>query len=269
MIWATGRFGRVFLALLFLSSSGLATGVCSAALITIVDETFDGYMSFPSTKPPTDNVNFGVPLVSEGADSNLWLAARFGPGGNTGGATSINGDVGVQEVGSIIAGQNATPVGRVGDTAALVLRVDLTGYTDVTLDFDWRTYHIEGNTDRFIVAYYQGDGTEFQAGGLGNPNNRYDWYGDPDLGNGSNTWYNNNWVELMQGAPNNLFTSETFSLPGNDVLYLAFRLTGDDLDFGKFDNVSITARLIPEPQSLILIGLGSWMGAALGWRRKR
>ena len=32
-------------------------------------------------------------------------------------------------------------------------------------------------TDRLVVAYYVGDG-------LGTPNNTYDWFNDPTLGNG-------------------------------------------------------------------------------------
>jgi hypothetical protein len=266
MYWATDRFGRVLLALV-VASIGLQSPVCSGAPITIVNETFDGYTSFPSQKPAgQDFVNLGVPMTSEGADSNLWMAARFGPGGDPNGAGSINADVGVQEIGSVIAGQNSSHVGRVGDTAGLVLRLDLTGLRDVTLDFDWRTYVAE-EPDRFIVAYYKGDGTAFQPEGLGTPNNKYDWFNDPQLGNGSTTWYNTYWVELMQGAPNDLFTHETFSLPGDDIVYLAFRETGGDLDFGKFDNVVITARPIPEPSSLILFGLA--LAAIAGARRRR
>jgi hypothetical protein len=269
MISATLRARLVVATLVLASLSWLPNGICSAALVTVVNETFDGYTSFPNMKPPNDPVNFGVPLTGEGADSNLWLAARFEAGGNGAGNT-INTDVSVQESGSIIAGQNDTPVGRAGDGAGLVLRLDLTGITNVTLDFDWRTY-IQDAADDFVVAYYVGDGTADQPGGLGNPNGVFDWFNDPQLGNGSMTWYNNNWTELLRASPNDLYTHSTFPLPGNSVVYLAFwnddgSSSDNELDFGKFDNVVVRGEVVPEPASFVLLGFGL---LATSFRRRR
>jgi len=270
MFSATERLDRVFLTLLSFGLLAIFPPVCPAATI-IVNETFEGYSVFGTQKPANDNVNLGVPLVSEGADSNLWLAARFGPGGDPNGNGSINADVGVQEVGSIIVTnppQNTSHVGRVSDDTALVLRLDLTGYASATLDFDWRTYRAEG-ADRFVVAYYVGDGTAFQPGGLGTPNNRYDWYNDPQLGNGGTAWYTNNWVELLRDGPDDLFAHESFALPAGDIVYLAF-WHDDDLtngDFAKFDNVVVSA-LVPEPCCLGLCGLGLAFAAFTGLRRR-
>jgi hypothetical protein len=144
-----------------------------------------------------------------------------------------------------------------------VLRLDLTDLVNVTVDFDWRTY-LADPEDQFVVAYYKGDGTAFQPEGLGNPNNTYDWFNDPQLGNGGNAWYTNNWVELLRDGPNDAFQPETFALPGDDVVYLAFWMDANsDRDFGKFDNVLIMAdpklddNEIPEPGSLMLLMLGA------------
>jgi hypothetical protein len=256
---------HVILVLLLGGLIVLPAAVCSAGSIVVVDEDFDGYTMFPNIKPVSsnDHVNLGVPLVVEGADSPLWLAARFEAGGNVAGAKSINNDVGVQREGA--PGINDTPVGRVGDNAGLILRLDLTGLVDVTLDFDWRTYLSEvADGDKFVVAYYKGDGTAFQPEGLGTPNNTYDYFNDPQLGNGSETWYNDNWVELLRDGPDNNFTHETFALPGDDIVYLAFWNDDDDteVDYAKIDNVLIMAdpkpneNDIPEPGSLMLLILG-------------
>jgi len=230
--------------------------VARAGSITVVHETFDGYSYFPDEKPANDPVNLGVPLVSEGADSALWLAARFELGDNN----PISKDVGVQKFGG---GGNNTHVGRAGDDAGLVLRLDLTGLTNVTLDFDWRTFQAE-TTDRFVVAYYVGDGTEFQAGGLGMPNGVYDWYADPDLGGNvmdrdggtGNSWYQDNWTELMRATYHNTFQHEHFSLPGNKIVYLAVWLDNGDHDFAKLDNILVMADPIPEPSGLALLVVG-------------
>lgn len=271
MSFSTNGLWRVVLTLLLVGASCLSTSKSSAALITVVDETFDGYNDFPNAKPPTDLINFGVPLVSEGADSPYWLGARIEDGANNNGANSVSTDVGVQEIGSIYPGENSSHVGRVGDDAGLILRLDLTGLFNVTLDFDWRTYQQEAD-DEFVVAYYVGDGTEFQPSGLGNPNMTYDWGGDPDLGNGDygpTGWYATEWTELLRAGPSELFTSESFSIPGNDIVYILFwNDDNSNVDFGKFDNVVVQGYTVPEPSSLLLMGLGL-IAACVASRRSR
>lgn len=245
----------------------------AAGQIVLVNETFDGYHHFPDEKPANDPVNLGVPTTAKGADSPLWLGARFevsdeGP---------ISTDVGVQKFGG---GGDNTPVGRAGDDSGLVLRLDLTGLTNVTLDFKWRTFLAE-TTDRFVVAYYVGDGTEFQAGGLGDPNGTYDWYGDPDLGGGvmdrdggtGNSWYQDNWTELMRASSSDTFTSEHFDVPvEDDVVYVAFWMDDGNKDFVKIDDVMVMADFlppsgsIPEPSTGILSLVAA---SLLGWYRRR
>ena len=242
-------------------------GLATAGQLILVDETFDGYTHFPDEKPDNDPVNLGVPTVAKGADSPLWLAARFEAYDDN----PISKDVGVQKFGG---GGNSTPVGRAGDEAGLVLRLDLTGLTNVTLDFDWRTF-LADSSDRFAVAYYVGDGTEFQAGGLGMPNGTYDWYNDPDLGGGvmdldgglANSWYEDNWVEIMRVSGSNSFSHEHFDLPvENSVVYIAFWMDNGNHDFVKIDDVLVMADYIPEPSSGILAMIAL---AAAGWFRRR
>jgi hypothetical protein len=246
--------------------------MATAGEIILVDESFDGYTYFPDEKPDNDPVNFGVPLQSEGADSALWMGARMEAFDNN----PIYEDIGVQSIGG--SGNN-TPVGRMGDDAGLVLRVDLTGMTNMTLDFDWRTFRVD-SSDRLVVAYYVGDGTEFQVEGLGTPNNIYDWYNDDDLGGGvmdlsgglANSWYVDNWVELMRVTGSNSFTHEHFDITFDDpsvedsVVYVAFWMDNGDDDFGKIDNVLVMADpLVPEPSSMVLALMAV---ATLGWFRR-
>ena len=246
-------------------------GVAMAGFI-VASESFDGYDHFPEQKPAGDPVNLGVPLGSEGADLDLWMAARLeqpddGP---------IAKDIGVQSQGG---SGNSTPVGRTGDDAALVLRLDLTNLTNITLDFDWRTFSAD-SPDRLAVAYYVGDGTAFQPEGLGMPNGVYDWYNDPELGGGvmdrdsgtGNSWYQDNWTEIMRASPNTSFTHKHFDLTlsdplvENDILYIAFWMDNGDNDYGKIDNVEVRADYIPEPSTGIMALVAA---AMLGWFRRR
>jgi hypothetical protein len=255
------RLGFFFALACALAFLAIVSSSTQAALIA--SETFDGYTHFPDT--PSDPRNNGVPLVlpanTEGADSPLWMGVRVGSTQQG----SIAQDIGVQKFGSIAY---LSAVGRTADDAGLVMRLDLTNYTNVNLSFDWRMHATEQH-DFFKVAYYQGDGTAFQPEGLGTPNNIYDWFNDPQLGAGSMTWYQTFWLpnELLNAPGNGTNNSTTMKvfpptpLPGGDILYLLFWLdngsasTGDS-DLGKFDNVLITGDLIvPEPGSLVLLGL--------------
>ena len=247
--------------------------LASATTTTIFSENFNGYQTsstFPSF--PNDSGGhrtvFGVPTTAKGADSDLWLAARFEYADND----PISQDVGVLK--HINAASGFAPTGRVGDDAGLVIALDLTNYIDVELAFTWRTFlpnSHPNNNDRFVVAYYQGDD-------LGTPGNIYDWFNDPALGNGdltatdpngpANTWYVNNWTEVLRSKSNSVQSESGISLPGGGPIYLAFWLDNGDNDLGKFDNVVITGTLIPEPTSLLLMMIGT-AGCAATLRQGR
>jgi len=164
------------------------------------------------------------------------------------------------------------PTGRISDDAGLVLKLDLTGYIDATLSFDWRTFATE-TSDRLVAAYYVGDGLgDPTAGGA-----VFDWFNDPALGNGdmtaadpqgaANTWYVNNWTEVLRDtSPNNFQQESGINLPVGDILYLAFWLDNGENDLGKIDNIWVTAT-IPEPSSLAMLVLGL-AGSLAGMRRR-
>jgi PEP-CTERM motif len=252
---------------------GVASATSSHAAI-IASETFDGYNFFPDY-PVGDPTNLGVPLVAENADSGQWMAARIGATANVlpNGDNSVGSDVGVQREGGDMLNLNNTPVGRFADDVGLVMKLDLTAYQNVVLDFDWRM-HGENNTDRFRMAYFQGN--EYLGNELGSPNNTYNWFSDPNFGNGGMTWYTNEWTELVNVAGATLgvenFTSETLPIPGGDIVYLLFWLDNSsgngNFDLGKIDNVVVTGDLIvPEPASIALVGLGLVSIASLARRR--
>lgn len=263
---------RNFFALAFAFGFLLAAASLSHAAI-IASEDFDGYTFFPDY-PVGDPTNLGVPLVIEGADSSQWMGARIGGTSNAlpNGSTSVASDVGVQMVGN--PGQNDMPAGRFADDVGLVMKLDLTAYENVVLDFDWRM-HNEENLDRFRMAYFQGN--EYLGNELGSPNGTYDWFNDTNFGNGSMTWYTTEWTELVTGMGNvgvvDPFVNATVGIPGGDIIYLLFWLDNaggnGNFDLGKIDNVVVTGDLIiPEPGTCALLALGIASLASLGIRRR-
>jgi hypothetical protein len=234
---------------------------------TIFQENFDGYepsnggAGFPDK--PSDPSNLGVPLVSEGADEGEWLGARVG----TNGAGSIAQDVGVQrKYRDQPLELNMTPAGRYADDAGLAIRLDLTNYENVAIEFDWRMFKTE-EVDRNKFAYYIGDG-------LGTPNNTVDWSGI--YGTFTEVFSRDRVPE-----PNNLNVDggsrhEIFSLPAaanGNVVYLVWWLDNLDgasgeNDIGKLDNVIITGDpIVPEPASLALFAFG-FAPLLVGLRRR-
>ena len=241
----------------------MVAGICSlasllplqvSAQVTLFNETFNGYTSFPDQVPSNDYVNKGIPEITEGA-SELWFGARFQNGDGT-----INSDLFVQKFGDYAGynppsnpAGNATPVARFEDDAGIILRIDTTGYTDITLDFDWRTFQTESG-DKVTVGYYVGEigfdtgANRFMDLTSSGPNSAYQW---------------SSWTQLMrQGDTGYPFEHETFALStaaNASVVYVAFWLDDGEGDYGKLDNVSITGTplLIPEPtaMSLGLLGL--------------
>ncbi len=240
----------------------------------VFSEDFNGYAGSPLFPDSANDLGnhrtiFGVPNTADGADSDLWLGARFEYPGS--GSEPIANDIGVLKYGSGGPfGPYGNPAGRIDDDAGLVVRLDLTGFQDdVELDFDWRTFATESN-DRLVVAYYIG-GDLGAAGGI------YDWFNDPALGNGdmsgsdatgaANTWYLDNWNEVFRDRNNSFQTETGIALPGagGNVIYLAFWLDNGDHDLAKIDNIVVTATPIPEPGSLALLAIGAGLMA----RRRR
>jgi hypothetical protein len=226
---------------------GLHFSTADTSADTLFGETFDGYTSFPSQIPSNDYVNKGIPEISEGADQ-LWFGARFQTGDGT-----VDSDLFVQKFGDWTGNTpgsygNVTPVGRFEDDAGLILRINTAGYTEVTLDFDWRTFST-GSGDKVTVGYFVGE-VGFNTGA-----NRY-----MDLTTtGSNSAYAwTSWTQLMSkedgGYP---FDHETFTLSAADnagTVYVAFWLNNGEGDYGKVDNVFITGNpiVVPEPTALSL-----------------
>lgn len=143
-------------------------------------------------------------------------------------------------------GTDQTPVGRFADDAGIVLRVDTTGYTDVNLSFIWRTFLAE-TPDKFTVGYHVGDDLGFATTGA----NRY-----RDLS--PSGW--NQWTQLMSASVSDSFQNQSFALPGNvGPVYVAFWMNDGNGDYGKVDNVVISADMspIPEPATTSLLILTS------------
>jgi hypothetical protein len=226
-------------------SATLAFGSASTAgAVTIFDEDFDGYTSFPNENPDQIGVlyNIGLPLQAEGADEK-WYGIRFDDPDDG----SIDDDLGVQAEGNSTP-VNDTPVGRFEDEAGLVFHVSTLLHVDVVLGFDWRTAFAE-TSDRIRVGYFVGDIPDFASS---------DYL---DARTGSFAW--SNWTELLSNRGNPWHT-ESFALPDDEAdVWVAFWLDNGGGDRGNIDNITVTATLVPEPATLALLGLAI---AALGAR---
>jgi len=233
----------------------LALSAQNTSAVTLFSEDFDGYTQFPVQYPTGDYVNTGLPKVSEGADET-WYAGRF-EGVSMGTAGSIDADVAVQRYGDSFNGTgpgNQTPVGRFEDDAGLIFQISTVSFTSATLDFDWRTFST--TTGDLVRVGYFASATpisfmSFNGGGY------------LDARTGTYAW--SNWTELMADGQQGSFEHESFSLPtGVAYLYVAFWMDNGEGDFGKLDNVLVTA--LPEPTTVVLLALGL-AGVAASRRR--
>lgn len=240
----------VLLAALVSLSFSLAT---SARALTLFQEDFDGYTSFPSQVPSGDYVNVGLPLTSEGADE-VWYGVRFENTGcylfcsGDGTPSGMNADLAVQQYGDSFDGTgpgNQTPVGRFEDDAGIIFQINTVGVTGSVLDFDWRTFST-GSADLVKVGYYATNTpisfTSYGGGGF------------LDARTGTYAW--TNWTQLMSDGQQGTFKHESYALPDNvDYLYVAFWLDNGEGDYGKLDNVVVSASVLPEPATSLLLGL--------------
>lgn len=225
--------------------------------VKLFNETFDGYTSFPDERPNNDWVNLGRPLISEGADET-WYAGRFfketyGTKENN----NIEQQVAIQKYGG---GGNWTHTGRAEGGNALIFKIDTSGYENVQLSFDWRTFNTNHSSDKLAVSFTSLDLSSYFGADMTN-----DFYAD--LGSNANVqdWLDDNWTTEHFG-PNNTFTDEIIDLPSDSgVIWVAFWAESEYNEYAKFDSIMVTGcelpppptTVIPEPASLGLLSLGA------------
>jgi hypothetical protein len=224
------------------------SGSAAAQAVTLFNEDFEGYTSFPVWDPFLDPVNPGIARISEGANE-IWYGARFEtPDGGT-----IDSDLAVQKFGGPLSANN-THTGRVEDDAGMLFRIDTTGVSGVNLSFDWRTFLVNFTSDRFVVGYHVGAIAGFGACSGEGEDGCF-----ADLRT-SLPWSAGNWTELLRASRSSSWTSESYLL-GNDAdnqseVWIAFWMDNGEGDYAKFDNVMVTAVPEAETYAMMLAGLG-------------
>ena len=232
--------GAARLRLFFALALGVTLQAGTADGLAIFSESFDGYTSFPDERPEGDFVNLGLPLVSEGADSE-WFAGRFREPETECSGGGVDCDLAVQRRGG---DGNSTPVGRFEDGAGLLFSFDTTGLTDVLLSFDWRSFAAPEEDER-AVGYFVG------ANPIG-ADDFVDW---------------SSFTELLRLGEDTEWSHHEFALPENaGTVWVAFWHDGGNNDYTKLDAVAVTA-LVPEPAALAMLFTGL-LGLAV-WGRPR
>ncbi|QNN22918.1 PEP-CTERM sorting domain-containing protein [Planctomycetales bacterium ZRK34] len=234
--------------------------------IKLFHEDFDGYNYFPDERPNNDWTNLGRAKISEGADNN-WYAGRFFKETDWYGNENdnINEQVAVQKYGGA---DNWTPVGRAEGGNAMIFKVDTTGYSDVQLSFEWRTFNTNHYSDKLAVSFTTLDLSGYFGSGMTN-----DFYDDFGSNSDVQDWLDDNWVTETFG-PDSDFKDEIIDLPSNSgTVWVAFWAQSEYKEFAKFDNINVTGceippptTIIPEPATLSVLSLGS---LALLRRRRR
>lgn len=226
-----------------------------ATEIILFSESFDNVSEGFSGQDPR---RYGIPTSASFDTDENWYGARFehADGG------TIAQDVGVQSYGG---GGNATQTGLIEDDAGLMFRIDASVYTSVLLSFDWRTFSA-GSHDRLRVGYFIGDIT---AGNAGFTDRQIDLRSADQGGIDGNFNWTQGWNELGSFSPSNQFSSELFDLTaaaGASEVWIAFWLDGGEEDFGKIDNIMVTAQPVPVPAAVWLFA--SAFAGLLGLRRR-
>ncbi len=241
-----------------LAVTGLLLASSSSAMATEVllfSESFDNVTEGFTGSDPR---RFGIPTSASFDSDENWYGARFeqAEGG------SIADDVGVQGFGG---GGNATQTGMIEDDAGLMFRIDASMYTNILLSFDWRTFSV-GSQDRLRVGYFVGDIT---AGNAGFDDRQIDLRDESQGGSDGDFNWTQGWIELASFSPSNSFDTEMFELTaaaGAAEVWIAFWLDGDEGDFGKIDNIFVSAAPVPVPAAVWLFG--SALLGLFGARRK-
>lgn len=238
----------------------------NAQAITLFDEDFEGYTSFPNQIPRNDYVNAGISKISEGA-SEVWYGARFESGSGT-----IDSDFATQKYGG---GSNPSHTGRVEDDAGQLFKIDTTGLTSVTLSFDWRTF-LADSGDRIVVGYHVGAINGF---GTCNGNGEVGCFADltassltplPWYTTESGTTLTGNWNPLLRASASNSWIHQSYTLmlaSNAPEVWVAFWMDGEEGNYFKFDNVRVTASPIPEVETWAMMLAGVCL-VSLRLRRK-
>ncbi len=232
----------------------------------IFSEDFDGYTDFPVFDLLTGWKNEGIPTLSEGADE-IWYGGRF----EYFDSGTIDQELAIQK----LAGggdPDREKVAHFEDEAGLLFHLDTSNLTDVKLSFDWKTYHTNPLQDRLVVGYYIEDLSSNSSllgfgscTGEGESGCYKDFFtdnfdtGHPILDNAAaENWWATEWTQILS-ARSPLWQTETdIALPeGEESVWVAFWLDNGENDFGKIDNIIVTATVVPEPVSSILFVIGS------------
>ena len=254
--------------------SCLMSAAAGADTVKLFNETFDSVKRFKCdwSYGFCDKRKYGVPTTSKGAD-NDWTGVRFERPDNG----RIQKDVGVQKYGG---GTNWTRTGAVKDDAGLMFTLDTTGFENISLSFDWRTFY-DGSyyePDELVVGYFVGDVTAgLPATQVNGKKNTLDLRHAADGGvDGVWNWGNSgDWVEVFRGGPNNNWSTENILL-GIDAedeatISIAFWADADNWATGKFDNVMVfgdSVSAVPVPAAAWLFGSGLVGLVGLARRRK-
>ena len=242
----TAAAGLAILATLFAATEATASHIfCPGQVNAIFCEDFEGYPTTSSTFP-------GIPQVANGA-ANTWYGGRFEPwNGGT-----IHQDVVVRYLPTTFPDQQH--YARFEDEAGILLNISTLGLTDVTLQFDWLT-HLVGVTDLLRVGYFVGTIDFVTDTPDGSP---YEDLVHRFVTDGP-AW--GSWTELAALHGPSAWATEALNLSSavdnQSSVWIAFWMDDGEGDFGKIDNVLITA--IPEPSTALLVGLG-----LLGLARRR